>query len=442
MTRFIGLDVHRRDVVVHIMDASGKRVAEHSVPCTREALEAFARGHLTTEDQAVLEATGACWAVLGVLRPFVGRITAANSLLVRAIAEAKVKTDQIDARVLAHLLRCGFLPEVWAPDPVTQKRRTLTHRRAMLVAERTRAKNRARAVLAHELLPRYEGDLFGPTGRQWLAQCRLSEGAAELIACDLRLLEAAEREIETLDATLVAEANGDPQVQLLMTLPGVDYAVALTVLAALGDVSRFRSADHAAAYLGLVPSTRQSGRHCYHGPITKRGSSKARWMLIQGAHSLASHPGPLGVFFRRLWKKKNWNVAVVAAARKLVVIAWHMLKNQEPYRYAQPAPTRAKLSGLRIKATGARRKSGSGKGVPRSENYGTGRGVRRVPSLPEVYGWEGLAQPPSPSQLPAGEQRMLAETGALAFTQAIQSPDYRPKGTRRAKPTRPHRHSP
>ena len=428
MTRFVGLDVHRRDVVVHITDAAGQCLGTYTVACTREALEAFARAHLTAEDQVVLEATGACWAVLRVLQPFVGHITAANSLLVRAIAQAKIKTDKIDARVLAHLLRCGYLPAVWTPDPQTQRRRTLTHRRAMLVAERTRCKNRIRSVLAQELLPRYEGDLFAPAGRRYLAACPLSAEGQALVASDLRLLASTEQELAALEGTLVQEAYQEPRVRLLMTLPGVDYDTALILLAALGDITRFRDGDHAAAYLGLVPSTRQSGRSCYHGPITKRGNSKARWMLIQGVQRMDLHPGPLGVFFRRLAKKKNRNVAVVATARKLVVIAWHMLKNNEPYRYAQPAPTRAKLAELRIKATGERRPSGTAKGTPRSAQYGTGQGVRRVPALPEVYAGEGLPAAKAPGELPNGEQRLLAETETAAFAGAIQQPEYRPKG--------------
>jgi transposase len=437
MTRFVGIDVHRRDVQVHIQDATGKRIADHSVPCTRLALEAFARAHLGPEDQAVLEATGTCWEVLRVLQPFVARVTAANSLLVRAIAEAKVKTDKIDARVLANLLRCGYLPEVWTPDPATQRRRTLTHRRAMLIAERTRCKNRIRAVLAEELLPRDERDLFNAPGLRRLQQCPLSDLGKALIASDLRLLESAESELAELDRSLVAQAYQDPQVRLLMTLPGVDYETALTLLAALGDASRFRDADHAAAYLGLVPSTRQSGRHCYHGPITKRGNSKARWMAIQATQRLDTHPGPLGVFFRRLHRKKNRNVAVVATARKLVVIAWHMLMHNEPYRYALPAPTRAKLSSLRIKATGERRPSGSPKGTPRSAQYGTGQGLQRIPALPAVYEGEQLPAARTPQDLPPGERRMLEESGAAAFAQAIQQAQQRLKPKRQREGAAP-----
>ena len=142
--------------------------------------------------------------------------------------------------------------------------------------------------------------------------------------------------------------------QLLMTLPGVNYAVALGLLAALGDISRFRDGDHAASYLGLVPSTRQSGNQCYHGHITKAGNWPARWLLTQAAQHVARHPGPLGAFFRRLAKRKNRNVAIIAMARKLVLVAFLMLKNNEPYRYARPELMREKFSRLGETATGKR----------------------------------------------------------------------------------------
>ncbi len=111
-----------------------------------------------------------------------------------------------------------------------------------------------------------------------------------------------------------------------------------------------------------MPSVKQSAGKCYNGPITKAGSSQARWLLIQAAQSVSRHPGPLGAFFRKLEKRKNRNVAVVATARKLVTIAWHMLKNKEPYRYAMPRSTDDKLAGLRVRATGEKRKGGSPKG--------------------------------------------------------------------------------
>ena len=110
---------------------------------------------------------------------------------------------------------------------------------------------------------------------------------------DLRLLEATDREIHVLDQELAKHGYADEDVKLLMTLPGVDVAVAQAVRAAWGDIQRFRDGAHAAAYLGLTPSVKQSADKCYRGPITKRGNAQ-RWMLVQAAQQVGKHPGPLG----------------------------------------------------------------------------------------------------------------------------------------------------
>jgi transposase len=274
------------------------------------------------------------------------------------------------------------------------------------------------------LIPAPFPELFAPAAIAWLQQLELDPPGREALDRHLRQLSALEKEIYDQGAELAAIANGSGPAKLLMTLPGVDFPVALTLLAVLGDITRFPSADKAAAYLGLVPSTRQSGGHCYHGRITKQGSAHGRWMLVQAAQSLATHPGPLGVFFRRLAKKKNRNVAVVATARKLVTIAWRMLRHNEPYRYARPATLSAKFSRLRIRATGQRNKGGVAKGAPRAEAYGTGKRTRAVPSLDAVYSEAGV---PPVRPLSAGERHMVSQSGVADFVEAIRKPARKPR---------------
>ena len=337
-----------------------------------------------------------------------------NPLRTKAIAQAKIKTDKVDAYTLAQLLRSDFLPAVWQPDEQTARLRSLTGRRAALVQDRTAIKNRIHSVLHQRLMQPPSGGLFTQKGLAWPRALELDEDGRASIQSDLRLLEAVEQEIGLLEDTLVQAAAPDPRLKLLLTLPGVDVLCAETLLAALGDLSRFSDGDHAASYLGLVPSTKQSANRSFHGPITKAGSGHARWVLIQAAQHLAAHPGPLGVFFRRLAKKKNHNVAVVATARKLVVIAYLMLKSGEPYRYAQPRPTEQKLRRLELRTGGARRKTGPQKGT-----QGTAKlpgGSRTLKPLDQVYVREGL--PPRPPLAP-GEQRIIEEMEVSAFVEAI-----------------------
>ena len=202
-------------------------------------------------------------------------------------------------------------------------------------------------------------------------------------------------------------------------------------MAALGDISRFRDGASAASYLGLVPSTKQSADHCYHGPITKAGRGHTRWMLIQAAQHVHLHAGPLGVFFRRLSRKKNYNVAVVACARKLVVIAWHMLTKNESYRYAQPLATENKLSRLRVKATGRKRKSGPKRGTRTKSKLGGGIRTRTIKPLAEVLDEEGL--PPVPA-LARGEKEMIQMLGCKEYVTGLATSHVVAKGSASGRP--------
>jgi hypothetical protein len=192
-----------------------------------------------------------------------------------------------------------------------------------------------------------------------------------------------------------------------MALPGVNHAVALGLLPALGDISRFRDDDHAASYLGLVPSTRQSANHCYHGHVTKAGNGNTRWLLTQAAQHVGRHTGSLGAFFRRLAKRKNRNVAISATARKLLLLALLMLKNNEPYRYARPELMRKKFSCLGQAAAGARVCILKGKSKP---------------GLEEVYDAAKLPKVTTPAKLSRGERRMLDDRKLMEFVEELYQP--------------------
>jgi len=426
MTRYIGMDVHKRQITICIVDRKGKVLKRSRCACTRETLEKLAGTQFTKQDHVALETTTNAWAVADLIRPHVARVVVSNPVKTRIIAEAKIKTDTVDAEVLAQLLRCDYLPEVWAPDANTRLLRRLSSRRAGLVADRIATKNRVHSLMGGQLIHAPFRDIFGPRGRRWLETVEMPADQRSVLNLDLRILDAVNREIALLDEQLKILAYHDDRMRLLVTLPGIDYVVAVVLTGALGDISRFRDGDHVASYLGLVPSTRQSGDHCYHGPITKRGRSQARWMLIQAAQHLARTHGPLGAFFRRLARRKGHSIAVVAAARKMVTIAFLMLKNNEPYRYAVPLPTRGKLGRLRIAATGERRHAKPALGKKgRPANYGSKVHQVRWPGLAEVYAGEGLPPVTTIEALPPGERQMLDRESLTETARKMQSPRRR-----------------
>ncbi len=310
--RFIGVDLHKRIAEYHILNARGESIRRGKFPVTAEAIAEFADKHLCKTDYVAVEATSNTWAFVRLIRDHVADIVVSNPLKTKAIAEASIKTDKVDALVLAQLLRCDYLPSVWQPGPAVEQSRGLAARRTSLVNNRTAIRNRVHSVLAQRLITEPASDPFSVKWLAWLGSITLDPAARAAIDADLRLLAALQVEIKAVEHMIDGEAFADPRVQLLMTLPGVDCAVAQTLMAALGDIDRFPTPDQAAGYLGLVPRIKQSADKSYTGPITKAGSSQARWMLVQAAQSVGRHPGPLGAFFRKLARRKNRNVAVVA----------------------------------------------------------------------------------------------------------------------------------
>jgi transposase len=285
--RFIGLDVHKRTVVAAVFDAAGEHLHGESFDCTAEALRKFAAEQLTPTTAAALEATSNTWAVAAVLQPRCGKLVVSNPMKTKAIAQGAVKTDKVDAGVLAHLLRCDYLPGVWIPDEQTRKLRQITTRRTTLVQDRTAIRNRIHSHLAGELIPvpAEVADLFGEKGLTWLKELTAaSEQTRGFLDSDLRLLEALGKEIELLNGQLAQIAYRQEQAKLLMTMPGVDYPVALSLLAVLGDIRRFPDGDHAASYLGLVAST-------LHQAVGRALLSRADHQAGLGARPLDDDPG-------------------------------------------------------------------------------------------------------------------------------------------------------
>jgi transposase len=426
MIRYVGLDVHKRFVEVCILDPQGKVRYRGQVDCRRGALQHFAQHRLRQSDHVALEATTNTWPVVEILRASVARVVVGNPLKTKAIAEAKIKTDKVDAEVLAQLLRCNYLPDVWQPDEMTQTQRSLITHHTGLTCQRARHKNRIQCLLARLLLDPPSRFLWNEAGLAWLKSLDLSGPERLILDSELRQLQQVELELVVLDRELVENARREPRVKLLMTLPGVNYVVALGLLAALGDIHRFRDGDHAASYLGLVPSTRQSGSKCYHGHMTKAGNPQARWLLTQSAQHVARHPGPLGAFFRRLAKRKNRQVAIVAVTRKLVLVAYLMLKNNEPYRYARPDLMVKKFTQLNSKHKPAK---------PRSAQRSP-RALARA-GLSAVYEAVGLPAVKSPEQLPDGERHMLADRELTSFVQQLYPPS---QSTTATNPNRKRNH--
>jgi transposase len=348
--RVIGLDVSRSVAEIAYLEKGLVRPGGR-ISLRRVELEKFASG-LGQEDHIVLEATGNTAEIVHVLQKYAGRVIVANPLQVRLIAESRVKTDKIDAAILAQLYASGFLPEVWIPDESTQAMRRQVARRAQIVRQRTRLKNEIHSVLmSHLIAPCPATDLFGSKGRAWLSHQLLP--CDERVAVEQRLceLDRLGDYLQSIERTLAQSVLHQESISQLLSITGVNTTVAIGLLSAIGDIRRFPRPEKLVSYFGLNPSVYQSGlQPAKHGHISKRGRSYARAMLVEAAWSVAKSPSPLRAFFLRLQARRGQQIAAVATARKLVVIIWHVLTHKVRFAWERPALTARKTRSLELQS--------------------------------------------------------------------------------------------
>jgi transposase len=316
------LDVHRDFCEVAIVEAGEVRSAGR-IETAPAALELFA-GSLCATDRVALEVTGNAWEIARIIEPHVGQVLVVHPGDT-GIRQARAKTDRLDARALARLLAAGSLDGLWMPDEPTRALRRRLARRSQLVRARTRAKNECHAVLVRRLITKPAvSDLFGLAGRRWLRELELPVEERETVDGCLRQIDFLDEEIAAVEKQVAADALGSPEIKRLMSVPGVNVIVAATFLAAVGEITRFRTPRQLVGYLGLDPRVRQSGSTpAAHGRISKQGAAPARHALVEAAWSVVRQPGPLHAFYQRIRARRGHQVAVVAAARKLACVLVH-----------------------------------------------------------------------------------------------------------------------
>lgn len=328
---YVGLDLHKRYVTGCALDSAGQVVAtERRLPTTLEALLGWLQelgGPATVAVEATLH-----WAWVHDQLTAAGyAVVVAHPQEVKLICHARCKTDPIDARKLADLVRTNLLPAIWVPDAETRARRQLLRGRAFLVRLRTRLKNRIHGYLAEQNERVGVTDLYGQAGRAWLATVALPREVREQVELLLELVDHLSDRLPRLDRRIRERVALSPEAKRLITIPGVGPYSALLILAELGPIARFASAHAVASYAGLVPSTRSSGGKTAHGTVGAAGSHWLKWILIEAVQTLKRRPGPVRAHYERLLRAKGKPKATVGAARKLCTYVYWMLVKSWSY---------------------------------------------------------------------------------------------------------------
>jgi transposase len=333
---YIGMDLHKRTSTFAVKDRDGAVLAKEKVPTDSAAITAFL-GQFPRASLAVEPVSQ--WYFYADLMQSLGiDVHLANPLKVKAIASARIKTDSIDAGVLCDLLRANLLPEAYFASPDVRRWKETCRYRDSLIGLRTEIKNKIHGILFKNGLQHPFTDLFGKGGRIWLNTLTLAEQYAYELRRYLTLLDTLTALIAEADQKIERTVTDHPQARLLTTIPAVKYVSALTIIAEIGDISRFPSAKKLMGYAGLVPSTYASGDVIRHGRITKQGSKWLRTTMIEIAQRqlLCKKTPGLGWHYLKVKKRKGSSAATVATARKLCAVVWKMLRDNRPFEVRLP----------------------------------------------------------------------------------------------------------
>ena len=338
---FIGIDYHKRYSVYHVLDEAGKEVTkgriEHATP------DEF--GKLVkrwSQCRVAFEATMNWHWLFELLEAHLPAedIVMANPFKTRIIAEAQVKTDKVDARILALLLRADMVSRVHIPCKATRERKEVLRQRCFFVRQRTMLRNRIHRLLGaqHGLELPVCSDLFGKKGMGFLEKLELAAPAGLMLKQQLDMLRNVQLRIKEDETTLEEMMGTSTLRERLLSMPGIGPIIAAVIVNEVDDISRFPSAQKLCGYAGLCPTTSSSGGKTYNGKLMPHCNKWLRWAFVEAAWVAIG----CNAYFGTMYKKKRAlgkkaNTAILCVARRMARIAWQLLTQGRDFETTPPS---------------------------------------------------------------------------------------------------------
>lgn len=338
-----GLDVHIKYTSYCAVEDGGRLVAEGRVSNGREAfVQLF--GEYPGPKRAVMESCIAWPHVYDLMADLVDEVQLAHPLAAKYLAWDRIKTDRLDARALALLLRGDLVPRAYLPPAEIRDARNLVRHRLTLLRQRVACKNSVHFVLFRTGHRRAVSDLFGRRGRAWLEALPLREPDRVMLDQKLEAIDMLTRLLAQADRQLQEFFLPHPAFALLQTIPGVGPLVGAICIAELGDITRFPSAKQVVSYAGLVPTEHSSGGKVRRGHITRVGSKLLRWAAIEAAIGYARVVPAAAERYQRLSQARGAGVARVATAASVLRTVHGVWKSGRPCRAGSAPPVPALVS--------------------------------------------------------------------------------------------------
>ena len=332
---YIGLDVASKSSFVYAVNSKGKKIESREIPTDKDSFRQYFRPWAKKSAAVAVESGGHSRWIHDVLSCLGLSVYVVNPNKVKLISESKRKTDKVDAKVLAELLRMDGLPQrVFVVEGKSRELRDLLRSRQQIIKGVTGLMNHLRGMLRQEgiKLPIKVfkgGDVFS----------RLRENNdvpahfAPILASYEKMLASLQDQRQALSAVIADYRNKD--IDLLKSVPGVGEIASKTIYAAVSTIKRFKRAKQLASYCGLVPSVRSSGDRAEYGHITREGRSEVRRVVVQCAQAIMrsknAESKPLRRWHERVAKRRGFKTALVGLARKLMEIIFYVLRDRRPY---------------------------------------------------------------------------------------------------------------
>ena len=329
----VGIDLHKTQFTVCVRSGDGKKFGKY--PTTNEGYEKFLEhvGRFRRGKEGIrvgVESTGNTRYFKNRMEDAGIGVTVINTLKLKVVTESVKKTDKHDAATIAEFLEKDMLPESKLCSRESEQLRRLLKARTTLVKAEVVMKNQIHGLLTAEGMEDVKGSLQSKKGRQQVLDA-LNQCKNGLVAQPLfETIERLEENIKGIEKGLRGLVEGDRVVELLLTIPGCGEICAWTIRAYTDDIKRFSSEKKYASFAGLAPWVQNSNEVVHHGKITKRGPKELRTALVQVVMGLRRMKAKTITWrlmerYEAMKQHKGSGRAIIATARKIAVIIWHML---------------------------------------------------------------------------------------------------------------------
>jgi len=329
MYYYVGCDLHKHSTWFYVADSSGKRIVSKSISNNPDNLHDFFK-EIPKPFILAVETTYNWYFFVDIAEKYAETVYLANSYELKAFAKRNKKTDKIDARLIADVLRKGFLPDVFIPDKETRMTRELLRYRINIVNDRSRNIFRLKGLL-DKLGENFAGNFATYKRLKEIPLESLIKNYRDIATGYIERIGFLLEKEHSSDKLIEKAAIKDEDIRNLMTIPSLMYFSSTLIKSEIADIERFASFNRLCAYAGLSPRVHQSGDKCIHGPLNKNRRKYLRWILLEIVYHYVKADSARMQKFEHLKRRKCHNTAKVVMARDLLKVIYHILKEKRPY---------------------------------------------------------------------------------------------------------------